>query len=432
MATSARPKRPPAYQLHKPSGRARVSIRGHDIWLGTYGSPESHERYNQIVARWAVGGPDAVDPMKRTPTIHVVDVTREFRLWSEGYHLDRQGRPSKAHKNVLGVCRRMRETYGELPAAEFRPRHLMLVRDSWIAEGLCVTTINDKTRLAVRAFQKAVALGLVPETVWRALTAVEPLKPGKCAARRPKKVKPVPDLVLQQTIERLPPILRAMVRVQLLTGMRSSELCAMTPGRIDTSGPLWIYRPEHHKSEEDGKDRVVQIGPKAQAVLAPFMLGRVPDVPMFSPREAESARREAQHAQRRTPIGQGNRPGTNRKSAPKRTPGLAYTEASYRKAIYRACDALHPPPEHLAKREGESERAWMARLTEDEKDELRRWRKAHRWFPHRVRHNTGTLVRREGGLEAAQAVLGHATLDVTEIYAEKNLELAAEAMLKVG
>src|SRR5262249_60066482 len=46
------------------------------------------------------------------------------------------------------------------------------------------------------------------------------------------------------------------------------------------------------------------------------------------------------------------------------------------------------------------------------------------WHPNQLRHALGTEVRKQFGLEAAQVVLGHARADVTQVYAEKNLQLA--------
>jgi hypothetical protein len=52
---SRKPGHVPSYRLHKPSGRARVIIDGEHIYLGLYGSPESHERYARLIAERAVG-----------------------------------------------------------------------------------------------------------------------------------------------------------------------------------------------------------------------------------------------------------------------------------------------------------------------------------------------------------------------------------------
>jgi hypothetical protein len=41
----------PAYQLHRGSGQAKVRIDGEDIYLGPHGSPESRERYEELVRK---------------------------------------------------------------------------------------------------------------------------------------------------------------------------------------------------------------------------------------------------------------------------------------------------------------------------------------------------------------------------------------------
>ncbi len=51
---SRKPGHLPSYRLHKPSGQARVIIDGEHIYLGHYGSPESHERYARLIAERAV------------------------------------------------------------------------------------------------------------------------------------------------------------------------------------------------------------------------------------------------------------------------------------------------------------------------------------------------------------------------------------------
>jgi integrase len=71
-------------------------------------------------------------------------------------------------------------------------------------------------------------------------------------------------------------------------------------------------------------------------------------------------------------------------------------------------------------------------LTNDHRKELKAWRKAHRWHPHALRHTAGTEIRRQFGLETAQACLGHSELGTTQIYAETDMETARQAMLKLG
>jgi len=67
-----------------------------------------------------------------------------------------------------------------------------------------------------------------------------------------------------------------------------------------------------------------------------------------------------------------------------------------------------------------------ANKDKEEKDQI------PHWFPLQIRHSRGTEVRRRYGLDAAQATLGHARADVTEVYAEKNLELAVRIARETG
>ncbi len=63
-----------------------------------------------------------------------------------------------------------------------------------------------------------------------------------------------------------------MVRFQRLTGCRPIEVCLVRPCDVDTSGQVWVFRPESHKTEHHGRDRTICIGPKAQDILRKYLL----------------------------------------------------------------------------------------------------------------------------------------------------------------
>ncbi len=215
------------------------------------------------------------------------------------------------------------------------------------------------------------------------------------------------------TLEHLPPVVADMVRFQRLTGCRPEEVCKLRPCDVELTAPSWAYRPESHKTEHHGRERVIFIGPKAQDVLRPYLL-RDKLTHCFCPADSERKRRQAQHAARKTPLSCGNRPGSNRSAKPGRPAGQQYTTDSYRRAIHRACALAFPTPEGLT-------------------DEQRRqWRLAHQWHPNRLRHSAATEIRRQFGLEAAQVTLGHAAADITQVYAERDLQRAAAVMAQVG
>jgi integrase len=225
-----------------------------------------------------------------------------------------------------------------------------------------------------------------------------------------------------------------MVELQIITGMRPGEICSMRNRDIDApAGKLWHYRPARHKTLHNGVKRSVPLGPKAREIIAPYM-GLDPDAHLFSPSKSEADRHARQHEARATPVtpSQLKRATDARRRRSKRAPGDFYDVAAYRRAIYRACDAAFPPDGALRRLPKESLGQRTARLTSDQRKELEAWQSAHRWHPHQLRHNAATLIRELYGLEAAQAILGHKTLSMTQIYAEKNLKAAERVMNEVG
>jgi hypothetical protein len=102
-----------------------------------------------------------------------------------------------------------------------------------------------------------------------------------------------------------------------------------------------------------------------------------------------------------------NRPGTNRKQNPAKQAGDYYAPQAYGRAITYALERAFPLPPELAQRDDETIKAWKARLTDQEKAAIKKWRKQYHWHPHQLRHNAATELRREFGLDTARVILGH-------------------------
>jgi integrase len=146
------------------------------------------------------------------------------------------------------------------------------------------------------------------------------------------------------------------------------------------------------------------------------------------------------HADRETPMSCGNKPGSNKSGKPNKEPGERYTVEAYCHAIAKACKIAFGMPaeyhEPRGKRAREAEAALnpdvQTKRREDRMTKRAEWRRLHVWHPHQLRHNAATRLRKDFGLEAAQVILGHKTLAVTEVYAEKNVEAAKKIMGEVG
>lgn len=162
----SRKPRQPAYCFHKASGQARVRINGRDIYLGTYDSPESHERYDDLIKEWRIQNCSAD---RYTLTIDELSL---MYLKHAQMHYRKNGRETSEVHCVRSTLRVLVAVAGTTRAREFGPRLLKLVREKMIADGLCRRTINANVSRIRRIFRWAVAEEFVPATVLTSLEAV--------------------------------------------------------------------------------------------------------------------------------------------------------------------------------------------------------------------------------------------------------------------
>ena len=425
--------RVPKYSHHKASGRAFVFIRGKRRYLGKYNAPESIKEYHRLIGEYcepSSRGPNILDgPALPATDISVNEIMLGYIRHAEAYYV-KNGQPTWEQANIRQALRPVKELFGLSPAVQFGPRALKAVREWMIQAGRSRNVINKDIGRVRRAFRWAVENELLPVTVLQALQTVQGLRRGRSEARETEPVKPVPAAHVDAIRAHVNDRVWTMVNLQILTGMRPGEVIAMRTCDLNTSGAIWEYRPASHKTEHHGHDKVVLIGPKAQELLKPWLRMNLTEF-LFQPRESEVERHAERRRNRKTPMTP-SQAVRKPKRSPKRPRREKYDVNSYRQAIQRACDQAFPAPEPLAQRDDETKRQWMDRLTEEQLAELNVWQSAHRWHPHQLKHNAGTAVRREFGVEVARVVLGHRHVSTTEIYAEADLEKAREAIRKLG
>jgi integrase len=429
-------RQPPKLRHHKASGQGFTQLDGRFIFFGRFDDPATIEKYHRTIAEWMAAGQQSKPPAEE---LTVKELIARFWIWAEEYY----GRGPNAHE--LSKYRRalkpLKTLYGESNAADFGPLALQTVRRRMIELGWCRPTVNSMTIRVRNVFRWATSQEILPAHVFHALQSVTGLRRGRSSARESEPVRPVDRARVEAIRSHLSRQVAALVELQLLTGARGGELLGLRPCDINQTGAIWTYQPEMHKTAHRGKKRIIYFGPKAQAVLRPFLL-RPDDACLFSAAEADTERRRALHELRETPDSCGNRPGTNRRQCPKRAPGEQYTRGSYCQAIQYACDQAFPPPPELGRRRvatgktrtrWETQAEWKRRLGSAKWAELKAWIKSHRWRPHQLRHTAATEIRREFGLEAAQIALGHSSALVTEaVYAERDMAKVEQVMLKIG
>ncbi len=426
---STRRKSTPSYLPHNQSGRGRavwtdaLGVRQQKLLPGPFDSPESLAAFAKLQLELATA---PLPGCQTAPaTISVNEVLLAHLTHAERHYRRADGSLTHEVDEYRLTCRYVRELYGTTPAAEFGPLALKAVRQKFIDVGWCRSLVNQRIGRVKRIFKWAAGEQLVPVAVHQALATVQGLQRGRSQVRESKPVEPVPDAVVDATLPFLNRQVAGLVQFQRLTGCRPGEACAVRWCDLDSSGAVWVYRPPQHKTAWRGKDRAVAVGPKAQELLQQFKPNDASTY-IFSPALAVAELHAERGANRKTPRFPSHlaRNATTRKKKPERTPAAVYSVSSYGQAIDRACDKAFPPPAPLARREGESEAEWWERLSDEQRKEVELWRKSQRWHPNQLRHLFATVVRKEHGLEAAQVLLGHARADVTQVYAERDGELA--------
>src|SRR5439155_14890293 len=133
------------------------------------------------------------------------------------------------------------------------------------------------------------------------------------------------DVVVDHTLPHLLAVVQAMVEAQRLTGMRPGEVVRLRAFDLDMAGKVWLYRPGsdrgpmgQHKTTHHGYQRIVAIGPKAQAVIRPW-LKLDTQAYLFSPCEAMETQRAERRQKRKTKI-QPSQAKRKRKRKPQRSP----------------------------------------------------------------------------------------------------------------
>jgi integrase len=419
--------RTPSYRLHRPSGQAVVTLDGHDTYLGRWDSPESRAEYDRLISEWLVNGRGLAQPES---ALTLNELMVRYLRFAESYYV-KEGKATSELEAIRQALRPVKHLYGHTLAKDFGPLALKVVRQEMVrhrivrkikvtdpetgkereeekllAVGLARKNINKQIGRIKRMFAWAVEEELLTVEVHAALVRVKGLRKGKGQAREKPRVRPVAPAIVEATLPHLPAMVRAMVEVQRLCGGRPQDIVEMRPIDIEMNpGGVWEYRPRRYKTEHHNennlpeRERMVFLGPRAQAIIKPLLPLNV-EAHVFSPARSEEERNKKRHQARKTPPWPSHLRRTEEKRSrnPVRPPRDRYDVAAYRRAIRRACAKAGLPI----------------------------------WSPNQLRHLRGTEIRKGYGLEASQAVLGHKELSVTQVYAEADLETARKIMGDVG
>ena len=358
---------------HKRSNRAYVTdpFTQQEHYLGVWGSVEAQKNYDAWIQALLARRQEVASGAPAGGAVTVARLILDFLDHARRYYM-KGGKVTTEVSSIEQALTPVNELYGTLEADKFGPKELKAVRLRMIEKGWARRNINKQVQRIRRMFRWGVEHGLVKTEALAALATVPGLRRGRTPARETAPIEPVPEGVLEAVLPRLAEDVRAMVLIQLHADMRPGEVVILRPCDLDRSDEPWLYTPHTHKTEHHGRQRRVFLGPRARQILAPYLLKCPADDAWLFPSE-----------------GRGKNLGIKGH----------WTVAGYRRAIRTACDKDPPLPY---------------------------------FHPNQIRHTAATAIRAEYGIEAAQAVLGHANLSTSEIYAHKSEALAQEIAEKFG
>ncbi len=412
----------PNYRRHKASGRAVLQwkplerlIGKSEVYLnGEYGSPECLAHYAELLKLIAAAKPltPAEAQKIKSAGFCISDLVVEYRK-AKG----------KATTNMKQASTYLNDMRGTVLLSEFGPLALQEFRDELITPDRTANYINQLVTRVRQLFKWGVAREMLSAERYAALTLVEGLKPGESGLRVSKKVRPVAWKHVEALLTKVTPCVAAMIQIHGLTGMRSGELTGLRESELDRTHDVWIYRKEKHKTSHRGKEKAICLGPRAQALLLPYLSSGREFV--FSPIVAEQERNSARAAARKTPLY-----GKARIRKPScRSKSIRYTSRVYYRTLRYAFVSL-------ANERMRTKSAAPNYVHEKPPNgcDLRAWLKARGviyFHPHQLRHARATDTADAFGVEAAQTQLGN-TLQATQIYAEKSLRIAMEVSRQTG
>lgn len=431
----------PSLRLHRRTQQAVVTLtnpRGtrRDYYLGRFGSPESQQAYQQVLAAWIAAGKEhpnlTASATSRAPAT-VAELCARYEEFATGYY-QRNGVATGEHVSIKRANHFLIESLGSKKPADLTPTMLRDFRDGLVgrryneqhdADGkvlpgtgtlLSRRYINGVLAKVRRMFRWAEARELVPPATWHRLSTVEHLKPGRSLARETRGLAPVSEADFRATLAELTPTVRAICEFMWWTGARCGEVVQLRTRDVDMTGKVWLFTPPLHKGTHLGRTRVVPIGKRAQEAIRAFVQLH-PERLWFRPCDTVAHQLAERSENRATPEWPSHmaRNEAKRKVDRQRAPGTEYDTHAVAVAIRRAVER------------------WNRREREVAEEAGREPREIPVWSPHRLRHSALTRIRRDAGIEAAAAVAGHSTFAVTEIYtAEVRTARAKELMERLG
>lgn len=365
---------PPPYCHHKSSGQAYVNLDGKEHYLGKHGTPESLQRYSVLIAEHSSGAViERGRPVTVATGLTIAELALAYIKHAKTYYV-KNGKLTDEVGCIKSAVNDLVILYGDLPANDFGPIALKAVRQK----------MTEPKQKRIGRTKKTIEVRWTRRYINMSINRI----------RRMFKWAVSNELVDDRVLTRLQAV--------------ESLLAGRTEAR------------EHTPRHSIDLDVIAKIKTKVPARTADLI-----DLWLLT----------------------GARPGELVKLTGEMIDRKRYKHRGVWIAELKDHKTVHRGKQRFIVFNSEAQ-AILLRYTKADP--------AERFFPinratasdaikracleleipvitaHWLRHTAATRIRDEHGLDAAQAMLGHSGADVTQIYAELNIEKAIDAACNAG
>lgn len=292
---------PPRLCHHKASNQGYVFIEGKCIYLGTFGTPECRQRYRAELLRWEEEqkGERVERKVYLGRGATIAELVEAFMREVADVKFQIDGEKTTSWKACRLFLRDdLAARFGDMRADEFRHPEFEEYRQKYIQKGYARGSMKNVIARILVLFRWGHKKGVVSaETLTSLATSPEPdegeerdpvghVEPATLAKLLEFLKQPSAKCDYPARRQRL----SAMMEIQYLVGMRPGELVRMKSSEIrqdatvlvkgktiqifDEAGKPyagWVFQPGRHKNLKRGRYLAYLIGPKARALLEPYL-----------------------------------------------------------------------------------------------------------------------------------------------------------------
>lgn len=271
-------KKGPKLCLRKDRHVAFVTLDGHRVYLGKYGTFETVKKYQEVIKNWlskqqyTSNGFLELESPPLFPGTSVSLLCESFLEHARSYYV-KDGKSTRVAERFETACEFVVSIYGDSNSDDFSAVRLRAVQQAMLeSRRFCRSYLNQLINCVRAVFKWGVCRGAVSPAVLLGLQVVPGLKVGRTSARESPTVTPVDDETIQKTAAFASRVVADLIFFIHYTGCRPGEAFQLRLADVETTEPVWKYYPRSYKTQHhvNARRRVVPIAGEVKQLLKSY------------------------------------------------------------------------------------------------------------------------------------------------------------------